>query len=405
MILVPFSPGSVTPSDIAGACRDRGHEPVFIVDPSQDEAVEHLRVLEAFGTVVTAGSSAATVSALGSGVPAGVVTFAEATVGAAAGLAAHYGLPGHDPAIVPRLTDKAVQRRRLNDCGMGRVFTLEVRGGQRIGDLADVPLPGVLKPAAGAGSRDTVFVTSVHDVANELARHPEGERFVVEERIPGRPGAIRADLADYVSVESAVLDGAVHHLGCTGRLPLAPPARERGLIFPVHPQESLRSALVATAADAVAALGIRHGVVHTELKLSPDGPRVIEVNARLGGGLGSIVPAAGGPDLVGLAVDLALGHLPTALPEARGVAVHLYVQPPLEATRLLTAPDAKVLRALPGVYALSRRARSGDDVDWRAGSPGRIVDVFIAADDLDELLARTEAVEEHVRRSSTWLTA
>jgi biotin carboxylase len=359
-------------------------------------------LLQAFGAVVEAVSPSDAVAALGRHAPDAVVTFAESTVPSAAAVAAAYGLPGHSPEIAERLTDKWVQRRRLNAFEIGGVATVEVCGGQPLAQLPELPLPGVLKPREGAGSRDTLFVESVAEVAGELALHPSGARFVVESRIVDSTSPFHPRLADYLSVESAVVGDTIVHLGFTGRLPLAEPARERGLVFPIGLTPTLERDLQRLASAAITALGVGYGLVHTEIKVGADGPQVIEVNARLGGGLASIVPAAGGPDLVGLAVDLALGCPVPDLPTPTGVALHLYVQPPYDATELVVAPDPKALRALPGVYGVDRRARPGDRTDWRSGSAGRILDVWVKAGTLDELLRCADAIEAAVARTTQW---
>src|SRR5437764_369695 len=48
---------------------------------------------------------------------------------------------------------------------------------------------------------------------------------------------------------------------------------------------TLQRAVERETARACAAIGLRHGPVHAELRLSPDGPTVIEVAARSIGGL------------------------------------------------------------------------------------------------------------------------
>lgn len=408
MILVPYAVGSATPSEVSLSAEARGHGITFVVDTRDTEARGHLRLLEAFGTVVEASCLDECLAALtGDAVaPDAVVTFAEVTLPIAAALAAYFGLPGHDPQTAPVLVDKAAQRARLNASGGDVVATVTVRGGQVEADLpSHLPLPGVLKPAVGAGSRDTVFVDDAAEVARELARHPTDAVFVVEEAIVGAPDPLGPWLADYVSVESAVSGGRVCHLGSTGRLPLARPARERGLVFPVVPPPDMEQEIHDLVEQAIAALGISTGLVHTEVKLSPTGPRLIEVNPRLGGGLGSICPAAGGPDLVGLAIDLALGGDLPGRPKPTGVALHLYVQPPYEARRLVTAPDARALRRLPGVYGVDRRAVAGQDIDWRNGSAGRILDIWVEAPSLSQLETRTATIEAALATSTEWSTS
>ena len=62
------------------------------------------------------------------------------------------------------------------------------------------------------------------------------------------------------------------------------------------------------ATAALRALGVRTGGFHTEIKLTPDGPRVIEVNGRLGGGVPEMLLQASGESLMRLSMRVALGE-------------------------------------------------------------------------------------------------
>ena len=65
--------------------------------------------------------------------------------------------------------------------------------------------------------------------------------------------------------------------------------------------------MLATAAHE--ALGLGFGPAHTEIRLGPQGPVVIEVNPRLAGGqIPTLVRLATGIDLVGATVDAVIGE-------------------------------------------------------------------------------------------------
>src|SRR5204863_1276408 len=71
----------------------------------------------------------------------------------------------------------------------------------------------------------------------------------------------------------------------------------------------------ALALAAIEALGLGFGPAHTEVRLGPRGPVVIEVNARLAGGrIPTLVRLATGIDLVGATVDAVIGDA-ESLPE------------------------------------------------------------------------------------------
>jgi carbamoylphosphate synthase large subunit len=68
------------------------------------------------------------------------------------------------------------------------------------------------------------------------------------------------------------------HFAITGKYPLLPPFRERGDFWPAWLTDDERDREGPLTSEALRALGITTGVAHTEIKLTPDGPRIIEVN-------------------------------------------------------------------------------------------------------------------------------
>ena len=79
--------------------------------------------------------------------------------------------------------------------------------------------------------------------------------------------------------------------------------------LPDDRQESVR--LVATA--AIHALGITIGVTHTEVKLTPDGPKIIEVNGRLGGSVAPLLARSAGFDAIRMQLMI-VGYPPKPAP-------------------------------------------------------------------------------------------
>jgi biotin carboxylase len=74
-----------------------------------------------------------------------------------------------------------------------------------------------------------------------------------------------------------------------------------------------------------------HGVTHAEIRLTRKGPRLVELNGRLGGDLIPFNSAmATGIDLVAAAAELALGRRP-ALTATRSFAAEVrFVYPPYD---------------------------------------------------------------------------
>jgi biotin carboxylase len=145
-------------------------------------------------------------------------------------------------------------------------------------------------------------------------------------------------------------------------------------------------------------LGVRVGFLHTEIKLTPDGPRVIEVNGRLGGDIPDMMTHAAGVDLLSMSKRVALGEhvvFDGLIPTSR-VGYVFYVQAPQSARRVLRVEGLAELGELPVVDSVFLARQPGDDVDWRKGSHQLVFSVIGAADDYEGVLATRRFVDEEV---------
>jgi biotin carboxylase len=88
--------------------------------------------------------------------------------------------------------------------------------------------------------------------------------------------------------------------------------------------DDAKSDIAEVAKKAIAAIGIDDGPAHTEIILTKEGPKVVELGARLGGDYitTSLVPLATGIDMVQACIDLAIGNNPDINPKFdRGSAI------------------------------------------------------------------------------------
>lgn len=361
LLLVPYARGAARPLGIASAAR--AHADVLFMADLTDQATraELAAGGRAVRTLDTAGLSADDVVARSVDLrPAGVTTFSETLLPLTARIAEACGLPGHDVATAARLRDKWLQRRALADAGVDGTACVAVSGaGDLEAALARTGTPAVLKPRRGMGSVNTQVVHSPQDcLAAYRAMTADGDPdgYVLEEYLPGDPAAAGPEWGDYVSVESLVVDGETHTVGLTGRFPLAPPLRENGTFAPSTLSPAQAAEAVRVEQAALRALGVRHGPTHTELKLTPDGPRVIEVNGRMGGYVADLHLRARGVRYVEAAVLAALGLDPTTAlrpdpqrAERRAVAFQFCLVPPpgVAAPSALEGLDA--LHEVPGI--------------------------------------------------------
>ncbi len=360
VLVVVYERGAVSSGDLA-ALADLA-EIVFAV-PDSGYIARVRPVLTQLGRIVRlTGDLAADVAMVRRTRPAGIVTFSDPMLRVTADLAASLGLPFHDPDTALLLTDKFQQRARLHAAGVDSVRCRRVRdAGQWWEAIAEVGLPAVVKPAWGAGSRDT---WPIHDTesAQKLAatlfdagtQQPD---LVLEEYLPGRD---LRPAGDYVGVESVCLDRQVQHIAISGKYPLDPPFREVGQYWPAVTSEDDDAAVLRLATDALRALGAGTGFVHTEVKLSPGGPRIIEVNGRMAGDLHQYASLACSADLVRTACELALRRQPKIVPlRCDGVYFQYTSLGPTWPCRLDSTGGAREARTTPGVAGYRNIVRPG----------------------------------------------
>jgi len=401
-VAVPYDIGT-GPAEIVAAGRACGVEVLLVVDSSSAHVASLLPALRRRFDVLDVAGQPAAVDTVAARNPAGVVTFSDPCLPLAAAIAQRCGLSHwHSATVTEALTDKLVQRRRLAAAGVDATPCAEIVSVADVrAALAVTGLPAVLKPRVGYGGQ---HVRRVDDLATAMAAAREffagsgGTTMVAEGLLTGDPTVAGPRWGDYVSVEAMLCDGDYRTLGVTGKFPLAPPFREQGFFVPAPLGETAETQVRACAERAVRALGIRDGIVHTELKLTPDGPRVIEVNGRAGGHVPDLLRRGAGVDVVELAIRIALGQRPD-VPELVHDAVtfqYLLVAPQVVGT-LRAVDGVDEVRALPGVEVVALQKRLGDPVDWRDGEPGRLGAVSGRVPDHAALAGLTTRVQRAFR--------
>jgi biotin carboxylase len=401
-VAVVYGLGAASPGEIVTEC-DGLCAPIFVVAGSDSPVRASRELLEQLAPLVDwaeGGLDAVARALSGRGVEA-VVTFSDRFVAAGAELGELAGLPGHTRRTVAALTDKLEQRRRLRAAGLATPRFRVVRTPEDVEDALEDLGEIVLKPRSGTGSVDTIAVVDGPSV--QLARSRilgDGKReFVAEELLQGAAHPRGDWLGDYLSVETIAFQGGYRHLCVADKLPLAWPFRETGMVLPSTAPE-LGDEAVALAEAALTACGVREGATQTELKLTPEGLRVIEINGRLGGSVHRLVAAVSSVSPIRQTIAAALGREPVTDARFSALSFQYLVPAPAFATSLLAPPDARRLLALPGVYAVDGRAERGASLDWRLGTLGRICTVWATCSEAADARRLVEAVDGVVQQTA-----
>ena len=215
----------------------------------------------------------------------GVVGVDDDTAVVAAAIATALGLRGNDVAAARAARDKHEQRTSLATAGVPvphfRLFPVD-EDPRRL--AAGVPYPCVLKPLRLAASRGVIradtqedFVAAFERVKRILEQAGCATRSIlVEDFVPGREYAL----------EGLLLAGELRVLALFDKPdPLDGPYFEETIyVTPSRLPAEEQRAVAACAGRAAAALGLREGPVHAELRVNGSGPWLIELAARPIGG-------------------------------------------------------------------------------------------------------------------------
>jgi argininosuccinate lyase len=319
---------------------------------------------------------------------AGVTSSSEYSIAIAAEVAVALNLPHPDPGAVRACRDKITQRERLRDAGIsvpqfaGARTTAEAVEAARL-----IGWPVVVKPVAGSGSIGVRLCPDARAVAEAadallgadltaLALPPQ-DAVVVEEYLSGSEFSVEM-------LDRTVVGITRKHLG-------APPFFvETGHDFPAPLATGPRRAIEGAARDALRALGLGWGAAHIELRSTPAGPRIVEVNPRLAGGMiPRVVQLATGVDMIGYVVAEAAGIAQPPRPDhAAAASIRFLVA---EASGYLAAIDGVTEASrVPGVAEVGLLRELGQRLEVRHSFQDRLAYV-IAAGDPDGTPAAAEA--------------
>jgi biotin carboxylase len=365
------------------AARERG---LFVIALDRDPAAPGFEYADRRAVVSTEDEPAIGMLAAAEELDGIIAAGIDWPVAIAARVAARLGLPHPlTPEIAALAVSKQRQRDRLAEHGVPQPRWQLVTQAPD-----DIEVPCIVKPPDRQGQKGLTLVREPERLAAAVATAVTASRTnvaQVEELVDGQE----------VTVNAFSTGGVFHPLTVTDRLTASDEAAFGVALAHAWPSEHDTDGAIEVARAAVTALGIENGPTYTQVVLGPDGPKVMELAARLGGGHDAeLCEAALGVDLNGLALSAALGEpVEVPRPEPRGGAVvRFLVSPPgsLESVQGIdeaSAQDgivsARVYRRPGWVFAPLRR---GSD---RAGF------VLATGNSRHDALAKADRAAELIR--------
>jgi len=321
-----------------------------------------------------------------------VLPLSDAGVPTAAAVAGALALRGLTPLTARLAIDKGLMRERWERDELPQPpFRIATTREQAAKAAAELEPPLVVKPAdSGGGGRGVSVVREpgeldwAWDFARPFARNG---RVMVERFLEGVE----------LTVEAIAHDGAVHVLAVSDKV--KPPLRTRvatSLNYPADLAPDVLERVEAIARAAVTSLGITDGPAHAELIVGQDGPVLVELGARGGGGhvFSTVIEAVSGVDAVRESARVLAGDEPDLRVRQRGGCVYRLLSPVNGVVRAIHGLEAA--RELPGVLAVGVTRKPGDVLGDLVDSLQRSGFAVVAGNDRAEAIRRADEVERTV---------
>ncbi len=236
----------------------------------------------------------------------GVLAVGDRPVVLAALAAEVLGLPGNPPGAAAASANKLLAREKFAAAGLLVPWfeTMKLQGGSgsrdsgfgaRDSQLGDPEFPCVVKPLGLSGSRGVIRADTPGELdaavkrVTALLRRKDirairaglEDEILVEGFIPGQEYAIEGVLTDGALQVFAIFDKPD---------PLDGPFFEETIyVTPSRLPDRAQRDVINEVQRGITALGLRHGPVHAECRVGPDGIFILEIAARPIGGLCSQV--------------------------------------------------------------------------------------------------------------------
>ena len=252
----------------------------------------------------------------------------------------------------------------------------------------------IVKPSDNAGSRGVTLLEGGEKTEEELRRvydYSKGNSrngiVMVEEFMSGAE----------VSVEAMTVNGKTEIISITDKYITQPPYFvEIAHSEPSRLEGEIQERIREVALQAIRAIRLQNGPSHTEIKVTEEGPKVVEIAARLGGDFitSRLVPLSTGVDLVGASVRLAAGEAPDLSAKwQRAAAIH-FIQSGKGKLRRLEMGE-EIFR-MDGVEEAVLYKKAGDTTDGTKSSNDRLGHIITVGRTPEEAMERGRKALERI---------
>lgn len=326
----------------------------------------------------------------------GIMTLAsDMPMQSVAAVSRELGLVGISEDTALKATHKTFMRNALRDNGVPVPMYFGAKGKDEymsaVKKIRDAGYKCIVKPADNSGSRGVYLLDESSDpdaVYDYAMQYSHSGEIVIEEYMEGPE----------VSVETLAVDGDIHVIQITDKITTgAPYFVEMGHTQPSMLSEAVKHEISELAVSANKAIGIVNGPSHTEIKVTKEGAKIIELGARLGGDCITthLVPLSTGIDMVECNIRIALGEKPDLTRKYNKGSAIRYLKNHIGT--VLEINGVKDAEAVPGVVQVYIVHGVGERIGDIRNSLDRAGFVITQADSAQEAGAIAEKCADMIR--------
>lgn len=185
----------------------------------------------------------------------------------------------HSPEVVERSLDKWLMKRAFQvagvPCANGRLFKESDMVDEK--SLAGLVFPLIIKPKDATSSQGVYRLENFHEIGNYIGISRSFSRtreIIIEEFLDGQE----------ISVEAFTFHGRTSIVQFTKKYVTPfPRTVEMGHLQPAGLTGTQKREVTRIIETAIKAIGVDNSATHTEVKMTSNGPKIVEIGARLGG--------------------------------------------------------------------------------------------------------------------------
>lgn len=263
----------------------------------------------------------------------GVITVCDYYIDIVKEVAKVFNLPCPFPKEVNRVRQKHLMRQMLDEKSIPNPKYRLAHNWFEVEKATDeIGFPLVIKPVDLASSAYVRLIQNyeeLRDAYQNLEAFPLNFReqrrdciYLLEEFIEG----------EEVSVESISYNGEITILGVTDKSITGKPYFiENGHMYPARLDDRTHTEVTQFVLSVLKAANFNHGIAHTEVKITAEGPRVVEINPRTAGNyIVELIDRVTGINLLKAFVDLSLDIKPKLTVKQSGItssAIMFFIPP------------------------------------------------------------------------------